>query len=575
LTQAQTLKNETRANAAAEAKAFAEQLRAGEFGPALAWAKSLPSAAARDEALRQVAAAQAGAGARVPAVATTFEMSSDLARSAALKQLPVPIAARFGASSAENAAPPGNGGGSQADFDSLIELIITTVQPTSWKDNGGAGDVKGFEGGVYCDPAGTLKRRLTVDPKLRMAELQRAAQPAAPGGAKQQNALRKISLARLEAAVQRALAEGRPISEEQQLLAGLERIQYVFISPDKRDVVIAGPAAGWHTDLEGRVVGDRSQTPVLRLDDLVVVMRHMLSKDNATFGCSITPTKERLAATQEFLAASTQKPLKPGNAPREAWLKGLREQLGQQRIDIYGLDPQTRAARVLVEADYRMKLVGIGLEPSVLGVTNYLDSLVVPPGQAPPPLDVLRWWFAMNYDALAVSPDGMIFELRGQGVQVLSENELLDLQGERQHTGQSSDGNLAFTQSFTKHFGELCKKYPVYADLRNLFDLAMVGAIVRMEKLPERIEWHLTCFGPEGNYHPQQDFAPRWVDSVMNHRIVNKTQILVGVSGGVSANPWKFAQPETRQVDEQGKLTRLRNYHGGKAPLEAERWWWD
>jgi len=41
--------------------------------------------------------------------------------------------------------PGGMGGGSQADFDSLIELITATVKPTSWDSVGGPGSIKGFE----------------------------------------------------------------------------------------------------------------------------------------------------------------------------------------------------------------------------------------------------------------------------------------------------------------------------------------------------------------------------------------------------------------------------------------------
>ena len=32
---------------------------------------------------------------------------------------------------------------------------------------------------------------------------------------------------------------------------------------------------------------------------------------------------------------------------------------------------------MIVEADYRMKLVGMGLEEGTLGVTSYLDSIEV------------------------------------------------------------------------------------------------------------------------------------------------------------------------------------------------------
>jgi general secretion pathway protein D len=40
--------------------------------------------------------------------------------------------------------PGGLGGGTQADFDALIELIITTIEPDSWDENGGPGAVTEF-----------------------------------------------------------------------------------------------------------------------------------------------------------------------------------------------------------------------------------------------------------------------------------------------------------------------------------------------------------------------------------------------------------------------------------------------
>ena len=62
----------------------------------------------------------------------------------------------------------------------------------------------------------------------------------------------------------------------------------------------------------------------------------------------------------------SQQPLKPGQ--RQKWLNEIRGAMGRQDISVYGIDPRTRAGRVLIEADYRMKLVGIGLEEGTLGV---------------------------------------------------------------------------------------------------------------------------------------------------------------------------------------------------------------
>ena len=48
--------------------------------------------------------------------------------------------------------------------------------------------------------------------------------------------------------------------------------------------------------------------------------------------------------------------------------------------------------------------------------------------------------------------------------------------------------------------GLLAEKYPVYAELRNVFDLALVAALIKAEGLPERVGWHMTCFAAPGKF---------------------------------------------------------------------------
>src|SRR5207253_8710139 len=129
----------------------------------------------------------------------------------------------------------------------------------------------------------------------------------------------------------------------------------------------------------------------------------------------------------------SKEPLKPGH--RAKWLAEFRDEMGRQDIEVNGIDRRTRAARVMVEADFRMKLVGIGLEEGTLGVQSYLASIEIGKDGKPPPMNVLRWWFTLNYDALSATESRDAFELRGPGVKVLSENELLTERGERVHTG--------------------------------------------------------------------------------------------------------------------------------------------
>jgi hypothetical protein len=278
-----------------------------------------------------------------------------------------------------------------------------------------------------------------------------------------------------------------------------------------------------------------------------------------------------LARTQAFLASSSQRPLAPGQ--RKRWLGELRDTVGAQDIEVFGIDPASRAASVLVEADYHMKLIGMGLVEGVEGVESYLDSIKLAGGQAPPAMSVLRWWFALNYDAIRTAPEGDAFELVGTGVRVLSENELLAEQGRRVHTGQSDALNRQFAESFTAHFSELAAKYPVYSELRNLFDLATAVALIQTNGLVEQANWQPGRFASAEQLRLPQAPVPRQVETVINHRVINRVHIVAGVSGGVMVAP-RDVLDDARTTDAAGRLTELRRTTR-LAEAHAGAWWWD
>lgn len=535
------------------------QIDAGEFAPALAAARQIRPPRQRDAWLARIAAAQAQAGARDASLQSASQISDDRTRTQTLS---------------DTAAQPlgGRGGGAQADFDSLIDLITSTVAPTTWDTVGGPGSVAPFPTGVWVDPQGVLRPLLQEETDGSLAMLHKASGPRGRHDSVRRNStLRKISLPRLEKQVQLRLATGQQPTEAMQVLAGLQRIKYVLIYPESGDLVLAGPAGDWKIGPESLVVSADTGKPVVRLDDLVVILRHMMGSPEAKFGCLITPRQEALARVQEFVK-------QPGvNLQRAQDRKRFRSQLGEQDIEVYGLDPKTRAARVIVEADYRMKLVGMGLEEGVPGVESYLARIKVAPGKAPPPMGVLRWWFTLNYDAILASHDRLAFGVRGQGIKVLSENERLTAEGKRVHTGESETLNQDFARSFTEHFEELCAKYPIYAELRNDCDLALAASLVRQEGLAEKVGWHMTCFGSGGAYQVELGPAPKTVETVVNHRIIrsgNQVHVVVGVSGGVRVDPASLVNRQAIQTETYGSLQRQ---HSSAVPkqLPDNAWWWD
>ncbi len=538
-----------------------EQLATGEFAPALRQAQAAPPDQ-RDQRLAAIAQSQAAAGEKIGSMSTLSEIGDDVARDRALAGM-------------SSQSPAGaHGGAGQADFQSLIELITSTIAPTTWDEVGGPGAIQEYRNGVYVDTSGVLRRIVQEQQgSNRLAELRRAAERVVASTlARQASPLRKVSLPRLEREVQLRLAAGRPLDEEMLVLAGLQRIKYVLVYPETGDIVLAGPAGDWRLDAENRLVSADNGRPVVQLDDFVVLWRHINHSRDGEFGCSITPTEQGLSKAHAFLQESNKQPLKAGT--RGKWLEQLRGQLGRQTVEVFGIDPGSRVAHAIVEADYRMKLVGIGLEEGTADVPSYLEMVKVPAGQAPPPMDVLRWWFTVNYDSVRTSADRDIYEFRGQGVKVLSENEMLTAAGKRIHTGKSDELNSQFAHNFTKHFDSLAAKYPVYADLQNVFDLALAASLIKSEGLADRVGWHMLCFDNPASYAVAHGHAPKEVDSVINHRVINRVHILAAVSGGVTVDCRSLVKSDAIQLDRQGALG---SEHGRSAPEQVPHasWWWD
>ena len=217
-----------------------------------------------------------------------------------------------------------------------------------------------------------------------------------------------------------------------------------------------------------------------------------------------------------------------------------------------------------------MKLVGMGLEEGVPGVPSYMSLINSPPKELRP----LRWWFTLNYDSIQTSQDHLAFNIRGQGVKVESENEHLTAQGERVHTGESEPLNRQFTESFTRHFDELCRKYPIYAELRNLCDLALAASLVREEGLADKVDWHMAYFGDP------QAFAGRARRGPQGSRIGR--QLPRAPRGAVrrpgqrrrEVKPNELVSRKAIQVEGRPQLQEKRPANAAK-PQAADRWWWD
>lgn len=422
------------------------------------------------------------------------------------------------------------------------------------------------QAGVVVDAQGVLSIHTVADPGGRLTQQRFAAALAAldPDVARFSK-LRKISLTRLEKAIEQ---RGGAVTDQMRYLAGLLRVQYVFYYPETKDIVIAGPAEGWAVTPAGRVVGITSLRPVVQLQDLVVALRAFPPGGRATplIGCSIDPTEQGLADMQRFLRSigSHATP-----ADTQYIVQGLQTSLGLQMVSINGVPPDTRFAQVMVEADYRMKLIGIGLERPPVRLVSYVE-------RANPATvsrnALVRWYFTPDYECVRVSEDGLAMELVGDGVKVVGEDELVGSGGQRQASGAVNQASQAFVTAFTQKYAELAERSPVFADLRNLIDLAVAAAYIQKADFYGKAGWNMPIFGDETKFAVRTYQAPKHVASAVN-AIWKGYRLMTPIGGGVSINAAKALESGNLLPDEASRVARTRQEI--RLELAEGQWWWD
>lgn len=422
--------------------------------------------------------------------------------------------------------------------------------------------------GVYVDAEGVLHKRVFNDPHGQlMKQRASAARASLAHHVASPSKLRKISLTRLEHAIVEGHQQGRQITPEMLNLAGLTRLTHVFFYPDSGDVVIAGPAEGWVKDLSGRTRGLESGRPVLELQDMVVALRMFPpGGEHTVIGCSIDPTEEGLARMQAFLR---QIGGRATPADTQSIVDGLRTSLGLQKVRILGVPPDTHFAQVMVEADYRMKLIGIGLERPPIKMASYVDR-ATPSSVSRNALQ--RWYFTPDYECVRVTDDELAMQLVGEGVRLVGAHELVQGNGSRVRTHSVDRASQAFTHTFTAKYPQLAAKSPVYAQLRNLIDMSIAAAFIQQQDYYGKADWTMSFFGDEANFPVETYHAPREVGTVVASRWKGH-QLMTPVGGGVNIQAWQALEPEKRLADDDGKLRETRREV--KIKLKNGQWWWD
>ena len=411
-------------------------------------------------------------------------------------------------------------------------------------------------GGVAINAEGVVEAP-TVQDQRDLENLRQALPMNVPAPLEEFTELRAVSLKQLEAALAQCAKELQPVPEELKYLAGLQRVRYIFVYPERQDIVLAGPAEGWKMDALGNIVGLTTNRPVLMLDDLMTALRTGASSRVDPITCSIDPTAEGLQRYQALMGR-----LRTIGNPDQTMAQ-MEEALGPQTVSVTGVPNDSHFARTMVAADFRMKRLAMNIEKSpVEGMPSFLEMMRSTRRSMANAMP--RWWLAPNYDPIAKTADGLAWELRGPGVKCMTAEAFLNEAGQQEETQAGNPVAQKWADTMTERFEELSERDSSFGQLRNVMDLAVVAALIEKERLFDVATLQTPRLMVEQalDHYP----VPKQTASIASAVKVGR-EWLVSTSGGVEMLPWHIAS-ETETVDAVGDVR-------AKLTRDVQEFWWE
>ncbi|QDS95411.1 hypothetical protein FF011L_42070 [Roseimaritima multifibrata] len=457
--------------------------------------------------------------------------------------------------------PQTNRSGFRHLFSARNVLVAVATLGFSTLLYGGGNNRQSAVGGVSIDASGLVRAAAPGEQADFLNQLR--AEVRKPEGALVEACdLRMVSLAKLQAAIRESKQKGERLPDDIRYLAGLLRVEYVFVYPDQQDIVIAGPAEPWIVRDDATVVGAQSGQPTLHLEDLMTAMESVELARTAGISCSIEPTAE---GRQRLNALMRRIRSRPQPDPRQ-FEPAMRAAFGPQTVKLTGIPGDSRYARVLVAADFEMKRLAMDLVESP--IPNFPSYMQMARNQNQSASSNPRWWMTTDYDALERTEDRLAWRISGQGVKTMTEIDRLKEDGQVEQTGRVDKTAQKWADRMTEKFGELASRKAVFGDLRNLMDLSVVATLITQERLAEISGCSLDGLnGTEPVVERATFQVPKAIEPQSSFVRGTKGWV-VSTSGGVSVNAFEI-------VESQKIAANLEQVHQKSSRKASESWWWN
>ena len=151
-------------------------------------------------------------------------------------------------------------------------------------------------------------------------------------------------------------------------------------------------------------------------------------------------------------------------------------------------------------------------------------------------------------------------------------NERVAAGGRRQVSGKVNRASQAFCRDFTEKFPEIAERVRVYAELRQLIDVAIAAAYIHQQDFYGQADWQLGALGNEAQLSVETYTVPENVETAVN-AIWRGSTLMTPLGGGIHMQPRKALSKEHLIADD-GK-NNLVKQSAGPENLADGQWWWD
>jgi len=389
-------------------------------------------------------------------------------------------------------------------------------------------DLRSTGNGIDVDPNGQVIP-LSKEKSEAFGKTMTAILESLPESLARKVPLRSVSLKKLDAQVKKIVDQYEILPDTIRYLGGLTSIYYIVAVPEENDLFLIGPAEGWHADAAGNVVGNQSGLPIMVFEDFLSILRTWnpgsgnRPDTSQSITCSIEPTQETVTKLAQLHQQFTS--VNANNV--DAYLTALEEVYGECPITISGIPVSSRFARILVAADFKMKRIALGLEPSpIRNIPSYVSLISTNLPNISP-----RFWLVPEYSTTAHDSKKMTWRLGDPKIRAMTNEDY-----QKARSAVADRAALTWCRNFEENYDALAKAQPVFGELRNNMKLALTAALIHQEDMLKKANCTLTILMDDTNLKLLDHPVPKSV----HYRSVKSQNgySTIVACGGIAINPF-------------------------------------